>query len=63
MLMDQLGCHAGRQEVSRCRTRCESEESVTCRQQGTVEYNLALKPGADHHQKSKTGVSVVPEKD
>ena len=30
--MKRLGCHAGRQEVSRCRTRGESEESVACRQ-------------------------------
>ena len=30
--LEQLSCHAGHQEVSRCCTRGESEESIVCRQ-------------------------------
>ena len=33
--MKQLGCHTGHQEISRCRTKSESEESIACRQQST----------------------------
>ena len=29
--LEQLGCHDGCQEVIRCRTRGESEESTACR--------------------------------
>ena len=48
----------------RCRTRGESEESVVCRRGSTQarESTLALKPRGRCHQKSKTGVSVAPQK-
>ena len=52
-----LGCNAGCQEVSRCRTRSESEDSIAGRRGN-------MHPGFEtqgrHHQKSQTGVPVVP---
>ena len=55
--MKWLHCHAGQQEVSSCHTRDESEESVTSK---------GIHPGIETqgrcHQKSKTGVSVDPQK-
>ena len=59
-----FGCHVGQQEVSRCRTRVQSEESIGHRPSWTQvrESILALKPRVDGrcHQKSKTGVSITP---
>ena len=52
------GTHAACQMVSRCHTRGKSEESVACK--------WGIHPGFEtqcrHHQKSKTGVSVAPQK-
>ena len=52
--------------VSRCRTnRDESEGFIACRQWRSMQVqgiHLALKPRVDSHQKSKTGVSVPPQK-
>ena len=68
MWMKRFGCHADQQEVNRCRTTGESEESFAHRQWITQvrESTLALKPRVDDictcHQKSKTGVSVEPQK-
>ena len=44
-----ISCHAGHQEVSRCYTRVESEESTACRWWSTkVTWStLALKPKSD----------------
>ena len=50
-----LGCHAGHQEVSRCHTRSESEESMQQSRQLTD-------PQGRHHQKSKPGISLAPQK-
>ena len=56
-----LGCHAGRQEVGRCRTRGESEEWRTGKKACKRDH-----PGFEtqgrRHQKSETGVSVAPQK-
>ena len=58
------GCYAGRQEVGRCHIRGESQRTTSC-------TPLPSANNADHsgfetlrkrHQKSKTGVSVAPEK-
>ena len=58
-----LGCHTGHQEVSRCYTRCESEESIAQRQQST---KRGICPGLETqdrcHQKSRTCDSVAPQK-
>ena len=54
----RLGCHAGRQEVSRCRTRGESRE--TCNMYASAHSGFETKRRC--HQKSKTGVSVAPQK-
>ena len=56
-------CHAGCQEDSRCRTRGESQEFIACRPQNTQVRDppWLWNPGK-HHQKSKTGVSVAPQK-
>ena len=55
----RLGCHAYYQEVSRCRKRGEAEESI-------AQYKQGIHPGFKtqdrHHQKFKTGVSMVPQK-
>ena len=51
-------CHADHQEVSRCRTRGEYEESIECRQESTQGRD----PQDRCHQKSKTRVSVAPQK-
>ena len=53
---DQLGCHAGHQEVDRCHTRGESQITVTL--PPLPNLNEALMSPI---QKSKTGVSV-PQK-
>ena len=58
--LEWLGCHAGYQEVSRCRTRGESEVSNALRQQSTQarEYTLALKPRADITRSPKQGYQL-----
>ena len=53
-----LGYHASCQEVSRCRTRGESEESIACRR-GNVHSGFDTR--GRHHQKSQTGVPVAPQ--
>ena len=59
----RLGCHADTYTVSRCRTRGESQEFIARRRKNTSEGST---PGFEtqgrRHQKSKTGVSVVPPK-
>ena len=51
-----LGCHAGHQEISRCHTRGESDESIVCRW-----WSEEIHPGFEIqgrcHQKSKQGIS------
>ena len=53
--MKGLGCHAGHQEVSRCRTAGDSN----CMQ---VRNPPWLESQGTCHQKSNTGVSVSPQK-
>ena len=56
------GCHTGHQEVGRCCTKGESEESAV-HSQGSMqarESTLALETQSRHHQ-SKTGISVAPQ--
>ena len=57
-------CHTGHQDVSRCCTRGESEESIVCRQQSrqAKESTLALKPRVDVTRSPKTKISVTPQK-
>ena len=57
-----LSCHAACQEVSTCHST--SEDSIAGRWQSmnTWGSTLALKPQGRRHQKSKTGVSVTPQK-
>ena len=47
-----------RQMVSRCRTREESEESITCRRRS---MQVRDRSQARSHEKSKTGVSVASQ--
>ena len=57
------GCHAGCQEVGRCHTRGEFQGCVTCTPPPSV--NKAAHSGFEIqrcHQKSKTRVSVAPQK-
>ena len=53
----RLDCCVGCQEVSRCHTRGESEESVAC-EQG---IHNGFEPQGTCHQKSETGVLVDPQ--
>ena len=55
----RLGCHVGRQEVSRCHTKSESEEFLAFRWWST---QMKDPPWLWRQQKSKTGVSVAPQK-
>ena len=59
-----LGCHAGHQEVSRCHTEVNLREWVTCMLLPSA--NEGAHSGFETqrrcHQKSKTGVSVTPQK-
>ena len=59
-----LGSHAGHQEVSRCHTRGEPEESVGQRLQSMQvnESTLVFESYGRCHQKSETGVSVTSQK-
>ena len=58
-----FSCHAGHQEVSRCCTKGESEESIACRlKRMQVRNPLGLETQGGHHWKSKTGISVAPQK-
>ena len=56
---EQLGWHAGRQEVNRCHTRGESEDSVPRRWQS----HKWRKTQGRRYQKLKTRVSVALQKD
>ena len=63
----RLGCHAGHQEVGRCRTRGESQGMYNVTRMpllslNKVEPTLALKPRGRRHQKSETGVSMAQQK-
>ena len=53
------------QEVSRCRTRGESKESIACRQQSTQarESTLAFKPRAEVTRSPKEGYLWPHKKD
>ena len=55
----RLDCHAGHQEVSRCRTRGECEEFGAHRQQSMQVRGstLFLKPRADITRSRKQGIS------
>ena len=57
--------HAGHQEISRCCTRVESEESIACRQQNTQvrESTLPLKPRVDIGRSSKQDCQWPHRKD
>ena len=59
----QFSCHAGCQEVSRCHTRGESEDSVAHRRRST--QTRGSKPGFETqgrcHQKSKTGAREITD--
>ena len=63
--MKRLGCHAGHQEVSRCHTRGESEESIVHRwwSMQVRESTLALKPRVDVITSSKRGYQWRHKKD
>ena len=52
-------------KVSRCRTRGESEDSIVHKWQRHASEGIhpGFKTQGRHHQNSKTGVSVAPEKD
>ena len=52
----RLGCHAGCQEVGRCRTRGESQGM--CNTYASTGFETQRR----HHQKLKTGVSIAPQK-
>ena len=56
----RLGCHAGCREVSRCCTRGESQ--LMCNVTHTPPLSSGFDTQRRHHQKSKTGVSVAPQK-
>ena len=62
---DQLGSHAGHPEVGRCSTRgesqgiCDTYTSTKCEKGRT---HSGFETQRRHHQKSKTGVSVAPQK-
>ena len=63
----QLGCHAGRQEVGRCRTRGESQGTcnVTCTpplSSNKAEPTLALKPRGDVTRTPPEAFLHVPSK-
>ena len=57
----RLSCHADLYTVSRCCTRGESEDHT-----GEKACRKGIHPGFEtqgrHHQKSKTGVTVAPQK-
>ena len=59
----QFSCNAGCQEVSRCHTRGESEDSVAHRRRST--QTRGSKPGFETqgrcHQKSKTGAREITD--
>ena len=57
------GYHAGRKEVGRCRTRGESEASLAYRRGSMIKgFTPGLETQGRRHQKSKTWVSVTPQK-
>ena len=56
-----LGCHAGRQEVGRCRTRGESEEKCAGKK-ACKRVHPGFETQGRRHQKSETGVPVAPQK-
>ena len=61
---DRFGCHAGRQEVSKCRTRGEFQG--TCNMYTSAKCVCTPLPSFEtqrrRHQKSKTGVYQWPHK-
>ena len=64
----QLGCHTGRQEVSRCHTRGESQGmcNITCMpplSSNKAEPTLALKPRGDVTRSPKQGYQWTHKKD
>ena len=64
MWMKSLGCHTGGYEVSRCRTRSESRNifyvgDKACKQ--GIHHGFEIQ--CRRHQKSKTGLSMAPQKD
>ena len=65
MQMKQLSCHAGYQEVSRCHTRGESEESIVYRQWSMQarESTLTLKPSSDPIRNPNQGCQWPHKKD
>ena len=58
----QLCCLAHCQEVSRCRTRGESEECIQLMKHATKGFHPAFETQSRYHQKCKTGVSLVHRK-
>ena len=58
----RLGCHAGREEVIRYHTRRESEELHTEEEAHKSGIQPGLETQGRSNQKSKTGVSVAPQK-
>ena len=61
-----IGRHAVRQKVGRCRTRGNLRECTSLIKMPLPSVNKAAHSGFEtqrrHHQKSKTGVSVAPQK-
>ena len=57
-------CHAGRQEVGRSHTRGESHVTyVMPLPSANKAAYFGFETQRKHHQKSKTGLSVAPQKD
>ena len=57
-----MGRHAGRQKGGRCRTRCESEDSLQERKCAS-DSTLVLKPKADVTRSPKHGYQWPHKKD
>ena len=63
MWIRRLDCHDGCQEVKRCCTRGESEESLhSCDKTRKWTIHSGIETQGRHHQKSKTRVSVALQK-
>ena len=62
--LEWLNCHVCHQEVSRCCTRGESEDSIACRQWSLQVWGIHpfFETQGRHHQKSKTGLLVASQK-
>ena len=59
--IERLSCHADPHTVSRCCTRCESEDYTS--EKACKESTLALKPRADVTRSPKEGHQWLHEKD